>query len=724
MYKKLIYCFSVFSMLYLAGNVANAIPFYQDDISDGLLTMEAENYDVVIPQGDHTWELVTDPVGFSGTGAMRALPDTGDLIINEPGDYLTQSPRLDYEVNFVKSGTHYVWIRCYIISDQTNSCHVGINGNHTPTADRAGNLQTFNQWLWAGISVPDQNERLTIDIPSPGVYTINVWMREDGFWFDKIVFTTNPDYTPTDLGPEENPRGPRTKSFNPVPKKGEILTLQNTSTRVSLSWLPGVFAVNHNIYFGTDVNDVDQANLADLRDVLLSQNHEGLSFEPPVDLEFDQTYYWRVDDVNDVEVDSPWKGDLWSFTTANYIVLEDFEDYNDIEPDTIYYTWIDGFGDPANGSIAGYPNPDFVVGEHYVETTTIHSGSQSMPVFYDNSAGLSEVTKTLDSIRDWTIADVMTLTLFYYGDASNDPEQMYVAINGNALIVNDDPRAALDNEWNQWDILLQDFADQGVNLANVNSISLGFGDKTNPAPGGKGLVFFDDIRLYRSPPIVIEPEPESVDPGTNNLVAYYAFENNAQDGSGNGQNGTLSGNPEFISGPTDFGMALELDGTGDYVTLPIGSTIGTLSDCTITAWVNWSGDGGVWQRIFDFGTGDTVYMFLTCDAGGGSMRFALTTDGNLNEDQTTSLDVYPTGWHHVAVTIDPSNTTHTLYLDGKITIQNTSAAHVPADLGVTNQNWLGRSQFPADPYFRGSLDEFRMYDRVLSRPEILYLAGR
>ena len=95
MCKKLIYLFSVVFILCLAESSSNAVPFYQDDVPDGILCMEAENFDRNTPQGDHTWEFVTDPTGYSGTGAMRALPDTGDLIINEPADYLVSCPRLD-----------------------------------------------------------------------------------------------------------------------------------------------------------------------------------------------------------------------------------------------------------------------------------------------------------------------------------------------------------------------------------------------------------------------------------------------------------------------------------------------------------------------------------------------------------------------------------------------------------------------------------------------------
>ena len=488
-----------------------------------------------------------------------------------------------------------------------------------------------------------------------------------------------------------------------------------------LSWKAGKFAVSHDVYFGTNMENVIDANSTPGVWSEFKGNKDPCSYDPGT-LDFGYTYYWRIDEVNDAEPDSPWKGDIWSFTILNYIVVEDFEDYNDYEPDTVWNAWLDGYGDPANGSSAGYPEPDFFNDEHYLEDEIVHGGNWSMPLFYDNGAGLSEVTRTLNA--DWTQDDVVTLTLFYYGDASNAAEPMYVALNGNAVVTNDDPKAALDNEWNQWDILLQEFADMGVNLANVNTMSIGFGNKANPIAGGKGHVFFDDIRICRSLPEEPEPEPESVDPGTDNLMAYYAFENNAQDGSGNGYNATLSGNPQYVSGPTGYGMAIELDGTGDYVSLPIGSLIESLTNSTIAIWVNWSGLGGAWQRIFDFGSGEQINMFLSANAGGSALRFAMTNSGNTNEDQTSASQLLPSGWHHVAVTIDPSNTTHKLHLDGKVVAQNVTARYTPSDLGETNQNWLGRSQYVADPYFNGSLDEFRIYNRALSEAEIRYLAGK
>jgi hypothetical protein len=136
----------------------------------------------------------------------------------------------------------------------------------------------------------------------------------------------------------------------------------------------------------------------------------------------------------------------------------------------------------------------------YTEETIVHGGNQSMPVFYDNSIlRYSEVEKTLSYPRDWTENGVNTLTIWVRGDSANAAETLYVALNGNAIVTNDNPNAAQITTWIEWNIDLQTFADQGVNLANVNTIAIGFGDKNNPLAGGSGMMYFDDIRLYPPP---------------------------------------------------------------------------------------------------------------------------------------------------------------------------------------------------------------------------------
>ncbi len=264
---------------------------------------------------------------------------------------------------------------------------------------------------------------------------------------------------------------------SPDPANGAV---DITQTPI-LTWTPGVFGASHEIYFGSDPTALELKGSGNLG----SESYE------PGQLEWNTTYYWRIDEANNANADSPWTGPLWSFTTANFLIIDDFEAYNDIPAgeegsNLIYEAWIDGFGDPTNGSQVGYLDiPSY-------EETIVHSGNKSMPLIYDNAVGKSEATLTLTDKRDWTVNGVDTLTIWFRGDSANAAEQMYVALDGNARVDHDNPDAALRTSWTAWNIDLTRFADQGVNLANVNSITLGLSSVT----GGTGMMYFDDIRLY------------------------------------------------------------------------------------------------------------------------------------------------------------------------------------------------------------------------------------
>jgi hypothetical protein len=172
--------------------------------------------------------------------------------------------------------------------------------------------------------------------------------------------------------------------------------------------------------------------------------------------------------------------------------------------------------------------------------------------------------------------------------------------------------------------------------------------------------------------------------------------------------------------PGKIGNAVKLSGNGEYVNLPPG-IVGGLHDFTVSAWVNPS-QNSAWSRVFDFGTGTNNYMFLTVSAGGGPLRFAITTSGNGQEQQLTAPGTLPLNtWSHVAVTL--SGTTGTLYVNGQPAATNNNMTLTPADLGDTNQDWIGRSQFGADPFLDATVDDFQIYDHSLSAAEVAALAG-
>ncbi len=485
--------------------------------------------------------------------------------------------------------------------------------------------------------------------------------------------------TPEEI--EKTMAGDPRLSWDPKPAHAST---PNIDDIVPLGWSPGDSAASHDVYFGTDKIAVTDAGASDTTGIYQGRQNT-IGYSPSERLEYNQTYYWRVDEYNADDTVS--RGRIWSFTVADFIVVDDFEDYNDYPPDRIFEAWLDGWDDPTvNGALVGYADPPFT------EQTIVHGGAQAMPLFYDNNLKYSEVTLPLTSARDWTKQGVKTLSLWFRGypetfstlteqpagtytitarsgdtygqsdsfhyvfkqlsgpgsiiakvesatntsasakigvmirdtldpdskhaftfmrpdggvrfnrrtevfgtttnsvenglefphwvklerDAAglftashssdgtnwvpvndlnlgssasvqmnatayiglvvcsnntqetceavfsnvsttgnvtgqwqsqdidiprNDVEPMYVSISntgGNSAVVNHpDPAATQIAEWTEWNIDLQEFANQGINLADVDKLSIGFGDKNNPQAGGAGTMYFDDIRLYR-----------------------------------------------------------------------------------------------------------------------------------------------------------------------------------------------------------------------------------
>ncbi len=185
-----------------------------------------------------------------------------------------------------------------------------------------------------------------------------------------------------------------------------------------LSWTPGDYAATNDVYFGADFNDVNDASTTTAG--IYKDRQSDPNYTPGI-LQFNTTYYWRVDEVNDAHPDKLWKGDVWSFTTGNFLVVDDFEGYNDVS-NLIYNTWADYFVNNTGMTVGHFDPP-------YAETRIVNSGRQSMYMHYDNDGTVNEGTtfdmsgtllyseaeRQWDAAQDWTAEGVNSLTLWFRG---------------------------------------------------------------------------------------------------------------------------------------------------------------------------------------------------------------------------------------------------------------------------------------------------------------------
>jgi hypothetical protein len=275
---------------------------------------------------------------------------------------------------------------------------------------------------------------------------------------------------------------------NPQPTNGAV----DVPMTPTLTWTAADNAASHELYLGTDRDAVNNGTAASPEYV--GPRALGAESHDPGKLDWHTSYHWRVDEVYPAETV---KGLVWSFTTADFILVDDFESYNDIDPpdpasNRIFGKWIDGFGTTDNGALVGNDLPP------YAERTVVHGGAQSMICRYDNTNKTSEATLTLVYPRDWTEEGVTNLSLWVRGGSSNAADRIYVALNDGAVVYHDDPAATNITGWDKWVIDLSAFGGFGVDLTNVNTITIGIGTKNAPAPdGGAGTMYFDDIRLCR-----------------------------------------------------------------------------------------------------------------------------------------------------------------------------------------------------------------------------------
>ncbi len=500
--------------------------------------------------------------------------------------------------------------------------------------------------------------------------------------------------------------------FLAIPAAARLPVPASAATGVSpfpqaaLSWRAGRMAGSHEVYVSTDSSAV-AAGTAPMSTTSLP------SYETPLDLA--TTYYWKVVEVNAAETPAAWDGDVWSFATADYAVVDDFERYTNDSPNRVFQTWIDGLGftepapgNPGNGTGSAVGN-DPQLGD-VMETAIVHGGGKSVPFFYENTAasGTSETTRTFAAAQDWTSCAIKTLTLYFYGsldNAGNAPlwVKLTDASNKSAKVTfgdaGEDVTALADQAWTEWNMPLDKFT--GINLTKVASMTIGVG----PGVAG-GRLFIDDIRLY---PARVIPTPAAPV-----LVGHWKLDNNVQDSSGNGNHGTLAGGPTYDAAGR-IGAALYLDGVDDYVNCGNGASLNITDAVTLSVWVN-PRDAGNAQHNDFVGKGDTSYaikhnstnvlQFFIYDGTWYSVNGpVLTADFNSN-------------WHHVAGTYD--GTQLKLYVDGKL-INGTLRKGVIAS-STYNVN-IGRNSQNTDRLYNGQIDEVRIYRGALPKSEIVKLAN-
>ncbi len=508
-----------------------------------------------------------------------------------------------------------------------------------------------------------------------------------------------------------------------------------------LRWSPGKYAAFHDVYLGADFNDVNNASRTDPCGVLVNQNQEPNYYPAASLMEFDTTYYWRIDEVNNkvgTPPGSPWKGDVWWFTTANYLVVEDFNSY--MNTNALRAVW---------RKVAGS------AGSQVSLETAIVRSDNSMKYdfnnvkspFYTEASANTTGPNSLQVTQDWTTADIKSLVLYFYGNGTNAAEKMYVALrstDNNLAVVYyggdpnkpwEDPNDLNEPQWHEWNIELSDFKKpknvNDVNLSNVNKVYIGFGNRENPAADGSGSVYFDDIRLYPTRCVAaFAPEGDLdndciVDFVDVNIMAGDWLD---RDANGKGADATLKGGATWVN-DDDRGWCVQLNGDNgndDWVNLD-DSDFSNFRNKTIVFWVkirNYPPCGTDYQYMFYFSDeSETPYrIYFMTDTSNVRVRFV----GDYSKDFIAGKN----NWCLLALSIkdtDDGLCKGTFYafngnpLDGVHDVNEFVGRprHSGGAIGVN----LGSENDGAAGHINAVFDDFRVYNYALSWEEIMYLAG-
>jgi hypothetical protein len=480
---------------------------------------------------------------------------------------------------------------------------------------------------------------------------------------------------------------------SPQPASGS----QNVGVNTVLSWMPGREAASHQVYLSTNQQAVTAGTA-------LAGTVTDHSFIPSLDVA--QTYYWKVNEVNQAEATKTWEGDVWSFTTSSFIVVDDMESYNDTT-NQMFNVWVDGYGTTTNGAVVGLTTS---ANGTFGSTTIFHGGRQSMPLAYNNAGSItnSEATRTFDSIQDWTKSGVKTLTMYFYGQAGNKTTvPFWVRLTDQSgktakvtfgAAAGEDVLVLADPAWTAWNIPLSSFT--GIAMSKIKSMTIGLGNGT-----GTGTLYIDDIRLY---PAVTTTTV------TPTLVGWWKLDNDVKDSSGNGNNGTITGAPTWVAAGK-IGAALNLNGTADYVDCGAGASLNILDTVTLSAWIKPNSlTNGAYQTFV--GKGDHAYCIQ--QTSGNVIEFYIYDGSWHTTDSAAVISTFNGAWHHVAGTYD--GTQLRLYIDGKMAA---SSLYTGVIATTTYTVSIGRNSEMTGRLYNGVVDDVRVYRGALPTSEIVKLAN-
>ncbi len=475
--------------------------------------------------------------------------------------------------------------------------------------------------------------------------------------------------------------------FYAIPTRARELSPAEDATtdtaNVMLSWRAGREAAQHEVYLGVDANNLDLAGTT-------AEN----TFVADM-LDYSTTYFWQVVEVNETETPDRYESVMLSFNTPDYAVIDDMELYTAKEGLFIWEHWIDGFDNPdENGAVVG--NGD------EAEKDIVHGGAQSLPMQYNNGvAAVSEATLQIDN-EDWLASGIQTLSLYFHGAAGNTG-QLYLKINDTRIDYDGDASDLTQGPWRPWNI---DLTTVGGDLSDVTSLAIGISEN-----GATGKLYVDDIRLYPLPGETITP----VEPDSASLLAHYAFEGDFSDSAGN-HDGTALGDAKIVSDP-DRGQVLSLDGDDDAVSVPL---LPAGTEVTISMWVNaldavtpsdmkstYAGNG--WTE------GDIHWRIANNRIDGG-------VNGLPDGSNMTGSGVVPyEQWTLVVLTMSPTEFSYWLNGLHDVTRQLESAPTLQLGEGLIGA-WMNGEAMERE--WAGTIDDVRIYNRVLSPGELLWLAGK